>query len=146
VVGGWSWTVAFGKVGEAPTGFAPGRAPGPVVGVAGRSGVVDVESLMVGGAADAAGAGARSGTVGAGAVLRGMVGAGAMVGGLGGTAAVGVGGATGGAAGTVALGACGASAAFSVTRTVSFFSGTLEVCLDGAGDWFSESLMRAEGL
>jgi hypothetical protein len=37
----------------------------------------------------------------------------------------------------------GASAAFNVTRTVSFLSGTLDVCLDGAGGWFSFSLMRA---
>jgi hypothetical protein len=30
-----------------------------------------------------------------------------------------------------------------VTRTVSFLSGTLDVCLDGAGGWFSLSLMRS---
>ena len=97
---------------------------------------------------------------GAPAVRRGIVGAGA--GGRGGPpAAVGVGGAvgtggrTGGAIGTVAEGtAGGASAAFKVTRTVSFLSGTLEVCLlngtldvclDGL-DWFSLSLMRSQGL
>ena len=99
-------------------------------------------------------------TVGAPAVRRGMVGAGA--GGRGGPpTAVGVGGAvgtgalTGGAIGRVADGtAGGASAALRVTRTVSFFrgtlevcllKGTLEVCLDGNGDWFSLSLMRLQG-
>jgi hypothetical protein len=30
-----------------------------------------------------------------------------------------------------------------VTRTVSFFSGTLEVCLDGTGGWLSFSVMCA---
>lgn len=46
-----------------------------------------------------------------------------------------------GLAGNVADGmAGGASAAFSVTRTVSFFNGTLDVCLDGV--LFSFSLMR----
>jgi hypothetical protein len=94
-------------------------------------------------------------TVGAPAVRNGMVGAGA--GGLGavgapeaGAPTVGVGGATGGVgglivgaglAGSVAEGtAGGASAAFRVTRTVSFFNGTLEVCFDGG--LFSFSLMR----
>lgn len=89
--------------------------------------------------------------VGAPAVRRGMVGAGE--GGRGappGTVAVGgppgIGGLTGGAIGTVADGtAGGASAAFKVTRTVSFLRGTLDVCLDGAGGWFSFSLMRAQG-
>lgn len=89
--------------------------------------------------------------VGAPAVRRGMVGAGE--GGRGappGTVAVGgppgIGGLTGGAIGTVADGtAGGASAAFKVTRTVSFLRGTLDVCLDGAGGWFSFSLMRSQG-
>ena len=64
---------------------------------------------------------------------------------------MGTGGLTGGAIGTVAEGtAGGASAAFNVTRTVSFLSGTLEVCLlkgtlevcfEGLGDWFSFSLI-----
>ena len=46
-----------------------------------------------------------------------------------------------GLAGSVADGmAGGASAALRVTRTVSFFKGTLEVCLDGV--LFSLSLMR----
>ena len=88
------------------------------------------------------------------AVLRGIVGAGA--GAFGGptvaAGAVGVGGlvAAGGFGGpTVGLGAAGAggapvgeadgaSAAFRVTRTVSFFRGTLEVCFEGG---FSLSLM-----
>ena len=121
-------------------------------------GAAEVASLMVGAGAPAVGAPAgRSGIVGAGApgavgapaVRRGMVGAGA--GGRGaaeGAVAVGgppgIGGRTGGASGTVAEGtAGGASAAFRVTRTVSFFRGTLDVCLDGLGDWFSLSLMRA---
>jgi hypothetical protein len=54
-----------------------------------------------------------------------------------------------GFAGSVAEGmAGGASAAFRVTRTVSFFKGTLEVCLDGTldvcldGVLLSFSLMR----
>ncbi len=68
---------------------------------------------------------------------------------------MGTGGLTGGAIGTVAEGtAGGASAALRVTRTVSFFKGTLEVCLlkgtlevclDGDGGWFSLSLMRLQG-
>ncbi len=80
---------------------------------------------------------------------RGIVGAGA--GGRGGPpvgvgGAPGTGGLTGGAIGTVAEGtAGGASAAFKVTRTVSFFRGTLDVCLDGAGGWLSFSLMRSQG-
>jgi hypothetical protein len=32
-----------------------------------------------------------------------------------------------------------------VTRTVSFLRGTLDVCFDGAGGWFSLSLMRSQG-
>jgi hypothetical protein len=68
--------------------------------------------------------------------------------------APGIGGFTGGAIGTAAEGTAGASVARRVTRTVSFFSGTLEVCFDGAAEggcgagggvggvgW---SLMRAE--
>ena len=86
--------------------------------------------------------------VGGPAVRRGMVGAGA--GGRGAPLAVGgppgTGGLTGGAIGTVADGtAGGASAAFKVTRTVSFLRGTLDVCLDGAGGRFSFSLMRSQG-
>ena len=95
------------------------------------------------------GAGAMDG--GAPAVRSGMVGAGA--GGRGappGVVAVGgppgIGGLTGGAIGTLADGtAGGASAAFRVTRTVSFLRGTLDVCFDGAGGWFSLSLMRSQG-
>jgi len=57
--------------------------------------------------------------------------------------APGTGGRAGGAIGMVADGtAGGASAAFKVTRTVSFLRGTLDVCLDGMGGWFSFSVMR----
>ena len=120
----------------APTagrGGAPGR-PGDV-------GAPVVAKRMVG-AGD---------IVGGPAVRRGMVGAGEFGRGAPGTVAVGgppgMGGLTGGAIGTVAEGtAGGASAAFKVTRTVSFLRGTLEVCLDGAGGWFSFSLMRTQGL
>ena len=83
-----------------------------------------------GAAAPAVGApGVRSGIVGAG---RGApVGVGAAAGAVG---VGGVGGLTGGAVGTVEEGtAGGASAALSVTRTVSFLRGTLEVCFDGEG-------------
>jgi hypothetical protein len=84
----------------------------------------------------------RSGTVGAGAGGRG--GPPATVGAGG---AIGTGGRTGGAIGTVAEGTDGgAPAGFKVTRTVSFFRGTLDVCLDGAGGWISFSLMRSMGL
>jgi hypothetical protein len=38
----------------------------------------------------------------------------------------------------------GASAAFKVTRTVSFLSGTLDVCLVGAGDGLSFSLIGGQ--
>ena len=89
---------------------------------------------IVGAGARAGAPAARSGIVGAG----GLGGPPVAVGG-----AVGTGGLTGGAMGTVADGtAGGASAALRVTRTVSFFRGTLDVCLDGAGGWFSFSLMR----
>ena len=131
-VGTWSWTVALGRVGVPPgrLGALPGLAAG-----------AEVARRIVGAGA----------AVGAPAVRRGMVGAGAA--GRGGPPrAVGVGGApgtggrTGGAMGTVADGtAGGASAAFKVTRTVSFLRGTLDVCLDGDGGWFSFSLMRARG-
>jgi hypothetical protein len=56
-------------------------------------------------------------------------------------ALVGATGAVGGATGLIeADGESGTSLALRVTRTVSFFKGTLEVCLDGA--LFSLSLMR----
>lgn len=137
-----------------------------VVGAPGeRSGIVGAPEPIGGrGAPGAVGApGGRSGAVGAPEARRGIVGAGAgarggpptvgAVGGGGGPPRVAVGGRTTGAApGEVGVGAAttgaggpaagGASAAFKVTRTVSFFRGTLDVCLDGAG-WFSFSLMRA---
>lgn len=68
----------------------------------------------------------RRATVGAG--IGGRGGPPATIGAGG---AIGTGGRTGGAIGTVAEGIA-ASAAFKVTRTVSFFKGTLDVCLDGA--------------
>lgn len=88
-----------------------------------------------------------AGPAGAPAVRRGMVGAGA--GGRGAAPTVGAGGAVGtggltGAGGAVdAEGAAGASEALRVTRTVSFFRGTLDVWWDGAGFSFSFSLMRS---
>lgn len=110
----------------------------------------EVASRIVG-AGDIAGAPAvRRGIVGAGAGGRG----GPPVG-VGGAPPPGTGGLTGGAIGTVADGTDGgASAAFKVTRTVSFLRGTLDVCLlrgmlpvclDGAGGWLSFSLMRSQG-
>jgi hypothetical protein len=109
-----------------PGGFkAPVMPPGEI-------GAADVAKRIVGAGAGAVGAPAvRNGIVGAGAVGRG----GAIGGWVGvGGGPPGTGGRTGGAIGTVAEGtAGGASAAFKVTRTVSFLSGTLDVCLVGAG-------------
>ncbi len=121
-------------VGAPPAGLggAPGRA--------GDSGAPDVAKRIVGAGDMVGGPAVRSGMVGAGdgRSAPGTV----AVGGPPGT-----GGLTGGAIGTVAEGtAGGASAAFKVTRTVSFLRGTLEVCLEGAGGWFSFSLMRTQGL
>jgi hypothetical protein len=130
--------------------LAAAGAPGerPVIGAV-RSGTVGapvapVLSLMVG-----AGAGRA---VGGPAVLRGIVGAGAggalavgagtvATGGGVGALTVGVGGfgITGADGGATGAGATGASLAFSVTRTVSFFKGMLEVCLEGVV--FCSSLM-----
>lgn len=98
-------------------------------------------SLMVGAGAPGGGPAVLRGIVGAGAVGRGgpPVGVGGLgalgVGGLG-AATVGLGAA--GAGGAPVGEAAGASAAFRVTRTVSFFSGTLEVCFEG---WLSLSLI-----
>lgn len=96
-----------------------------------------------------AGVGAPPGAVGAGTVAPGTVATGGLamptvgVGGLiatgGATGAVGgATGAVGGTGVTEADGAAGTSLAFRVTRTVSFFKGMLEVCLDGV---FWSSLM-----
>lgn len=80
------------------------------------------------------------GAVGGLGAADGAVGAPAAVGGLGGPATGGFTGAVGGFGGRLADGtAGGASAALSVTRTVSFLRGTLEVCFDGG--LFSLSLM-----
>ena len=109
------------------------KAPGGLVAAPGGPiGAVEVARRMVG-AGDAGAAGApavRSGIVGAGAGGRGAPPGAVGVGG----APPGTGGRTGAVIGTVAEGtAGGASAAFNVTRTVSFFRGTLEVCWDGSG-------------
>ena len=86
------------------------------------------------------------------AVWSGIVGTGAdlAAGTVGGFGTEGAGGTTGGAPSAAGGGAIGASAAFNVTLTVSFLSGTLEVCFDGTlevcfdgvgGTGLSESLM-----
>ena len=106
--------------------------------------MADEVARRIVGAGEAMGApAARSGMVGAGAVGTG----GAPPPGTGGRRGEvpppGTGGRTGGVIGTVADGtAGGASAAFKVTRTVSFLSGTLDVCFDGTGGWLSFSDMR----
>jgi hypothetical protein len=166
-VGGANCTVAFGSATVLPgsgaaIGFVagplrPGIGPAVFSGTVGAPEEVPVFSLMVGaGVGRAIGPAVLSGMVGAGAgalpVGEGMLGAGIGAPGTvatGGRAigAVGIGGfgATGGAGGAIgatgvtsAEGAAGASLALSVTRTVSFFKGMLEVCLDGV---FWSSLM-----
>lgn len=91
------------------------------------------------------GTGAGAAAVGATGGVAGVGGAGGA-GGLGAPATGGVGGLTGadggGVAGKVADGTAGGeSAALRVTRTVSFFRGTLDVCLEGV--LLSFSLMRS---
>lgn len=149
LVGGLSATVAFGRATvAAPVPGAPGRGAFAVFSamVGAPIGAFVVASLIVGAPA-----------VGAPAVRRGMVGAGigdlgavgvragdwVAVGAIGAGGACGVGGLIVGAGvvGSVADGTAGGeSAAFRVTLTVSFFSGTLDVCFDGV--LFSFSLMR----
>lgn len=120
----------------APTPAVLGRGAPP--GSVGAFDPAEVARRMVGAGAIVGGPAVRRGIVGAGAGGRGAPPDTVAVGGPPGT-----GGLTGGASGTVEEGtAGGASAAFKVTRTVSFFSGTLDVCLDGAGGWLSFSLMR----
>lgn len=138
LVGGVSWTVAFGKL---AAGAPPPSGVFAVLrGIVGAPiGAEEVANLMVGAPAAVGGPAVRRGMVGAGAGGFGAVGAtGAeAVGGIGGLT-----GAVGADAGTVAEGtAGGASAALRVTLTVSFFKGTLEVCFDGAGFSFSFSLI-----
>jgi len=138
-VGGASCTVAFGNE-ITPVG-APTVFSGIVGAGAGRAvGAPAVFRGIVG-----AGAGRA---VGAPTALKGIVGAGpGRAVGAGGAKPV---GATVGAVGTTGAAAIGggngtargASAAFNVTRTVSFFKGTLDVCLDGSGCWFSGSVME----
>jgi len=154
LVGGFSATVALGRetVGLLPSpGFVPPPGSGALAVlraiVGAPTGEFEVASLIVG----------APGRIVPPAVLRGIVGAGAGlgvvgapeegvdtmgtegIGGFGGATAGGVGGFVGavggGVAGSVADGtAGGASEALRVTRTVSFFKGTLEVCLDiGSG-------------
>lgn len=125
-VGGCNCTVALGSVGVEP-GVLRATVGEPVL-----NGAVEVASLIVGAGA----------TLGAPAGRGGIAVEG--VGGRGGPP--GTGGRTGGASGTVDEGTAGASAALRVTRTVSFFRGTLDVCLEGVGGWFSFSLMRARVL
>ena len=124
----------MGKVGK-PTGEMRTVGAGIVPGSAtdARSGMVGAGVIPDDIPGDIAGAptAGRSGTVGGAVSGRG--------------APPGTGGLTGGAMGIVADGlAGGASDAFNVIRTVSFFSGTLDVCLDGAVGWFSFSLMRSD--
>lgn len=148
-VGGASCTVALGSeitpVG-APTvfngivGAGAGRTVGaPVVfkGIvgAGAGRAVGAPTVFKG----IVGAGAAR-AVGAPTTFNGIVGAEEAVpneGAVGEADATGV-AAAGGGKGT----ARGASAAFSVTRTVSFFKGTLDVCLVGSDGWFSGSVME----
>jgi hypothetical protein len=133
--------VASGLVGDLSSVVILGRAGAVGVAAALGRGVVAVLSAMVGlpmGRLFVASLEADEGVMGALAVLNAIVGVG-----LGGEAAdwsgvVGAFGArdelaiAGGATGMAAEGiAGGASDALMVTRTVSFFNGTLEVCFDG---------------
>lgn len=146
----------------APKGFVPGAcaadgAPMGAVDVASRMvgtgaptvGAPALRSGIVGAGTPGAGAGGgppamRSEAVGAGTVGDGVVGREVTEGAVAVGGTVGMGGLTGGANGIAEDGTAGGeSAAFKVTRTVSFLRGTLEVCLDGRGDWLSFSLKRA---
>lgn len=126
--------VASLMVGAPVAGGAPAVLRGIVGAGAGALGAVGEPAaglVAEGGAGAVGGLGAEGG-----------FGTPAGVGGLGGpaTGADGGLGAVGGLAGRLADGtAGGASAALSVTLTVSFFNGTLEVCLDGG--LFSFSLI-----
>ena len=122
-------------------------------------GAAEDAKRIVGAGAMAGAPAERSGMVGAGAVGRGgpaiavggptvaVGGAMLTVGGPPGTG--GLTGATtdatnGGFIDTVADGTAGGEPeAFKVTRMVSFLRGILDVCLDGAGGWFSFSLIRS---
>lgn len=135
----------------------PGIGPAVFKGIVGAPVGDPVFSLIVGAGAGRGAPAVFRGIVGAGVgaepVAEGapIVGAGTVAAGGLGMPTVGVGGftATGGAVGavggamgavgvTLADGAAGASLALSVTRTVSFFKGMLEVCFDGV---FWSSLM-----
>jgi len=139
--------VALGK----PTVGAPAALGSPgVVGAPGLAGAPGEVARRIVGAGLPAGGGpaVRRGIVGAGAGGRVGVGGAALSGTVGAEITggpPGIGGLTGADMGTVAEGtAGGASAALSVTRTVSFFNGTLDVCLEGSGSWFSLSLIRSQ--
>ena len=125
-----------GIVGAGVVGVAPAVRNG-IVG----AGVVGVAPAVRNGIVGAGVVGvARNGIVGAGVVGRG--GAVARAVGVGG-APLGIGGRAGGAKDTVADGtAGGASAALRVTRIVSFFRGTLDVCLDAATGTLSLKVTR----
>lgn len=144
LVGGLRATVALGRATVAePAPLPPGSGAFAVLRamVGAPMGARDVASLMVG-----AGAGAL-GVVGAPtAGAEAVGGPDATLGGTGGDGALTAAG--GGVGGRVAEGTAGGeSAALRVTRTVSFFKGTLVVCLDETlevcldGTMFSLSLM-----
>jgi hypothetical protein len=126
--------VAFGNV-NAGLAAAGGRAvPGAAAGA-------EVARRIVGAGAIVGAPGARICTVGAGVGGRGAPPGMVAVG-----EPTGIGGRTGATIGIVADGtAGGASEALKVTRTVSFLSNTLEVCLEGAGELGSFSLMQLKG-
>jgi len=135
-------------------GARPGMAPAVLSGTVGAPDPA-VLSLMVGAAAGraigpavlrgmvGAGGGGVPGAVAVGTGTPGTVATGGRgmptvgVGGIGATGAIGgaEGGATGAVGGATGLieadGESGTSLALRVTRTVSFFNGMLEVCLDG---------------
>jgi hypothetical protein len=92
-------------------GAAAGRGEPPTVGAGGAPRMLGVGGLET------------EGTVGAGGAARAGAG--------GATGITGAGGFTG----------AGASAAFRVTRTVSFFAGSFDAGMDGAGDWFLFSII-----
>lgn len=132
-VGGWSCTVALGRETVWPPGAPSGAVLSATVGAPGPGAVL---RRIVGAGAGALGAPAGRRAIvgaGAGAVGRGApptVGA-ATLGAGGADMPLGIGGfGAGGAPGA----AGGASDALRVTRTVSFLSGMVEVCLEAGID------------
>lgn len=138
-VGGLSATVAFGRemVGVPPPGSGVFAVLSAMVGA--PIGALEVTSLIVGaGGGDLGMEMVGAPTAGADAVGGPEVAGFGALGAEGGVGAFAV-----AVGGSVADGmAGGASAALSVTRTVSFFKGTLEVCLEGVLFSLSFSLMR----